>query len=625
MKKKQFKSESKKLLNLMINSIYTNKDIFLRELISNASDAIDKLHYLSLTDKSIKLPKDLEISLSYDKDKKTITISDNGIGMTQEELENNLGTIAESDSSNFKDITKNKDTNIIGQFGVGFYSTFMVASKVDVISKSYKDEQAHIWSSEGIEGYTIGDTSKDAIGTSITITLKDDDDDFKYSDYLDEYKIKQLINKYSNYINYPITMMVTKKELKEGTKDEYIENEEKETLNEMTPIWKKSKSKVKDEDYESFYIDKFNDYEKPLDIIKYKAEGLCSFDSLLFIPSHAPYNYFTKAYEKGLKLYSNGVLIMDNCSDLLPDHFSFIKGIVDSEDLSLNISREMLQQDKQLKLIGKNIEKKVNKELLEMLTNNREKYDKFFKEFGVQIKVGIYNSFGSLKEELQDLLMFYSSSEKKLVTLKEYTERMKDNQDSIYFSVGESTDKIELLPQVESVIEKGFEVLYLTEYADEFVLQVMQDYNEKKFTNVENNELDLSNEEEKIELDKLNDDNKDLLASIKDALKDKVSNVKFTNNLKNHPVCLTSEGTITNSMEKLINAMPNEEKVNSSKVLIINAKHPIVKKLENIYKENKENVNDYAKVLYAEARLIEGLSIDNPNEVSDLICSLLAK
>lgn len=625
MKKKQFKSESKKLLNLMINSIYTNKDIFLRELISNASDAIDKLHYLSLTDKSIKLPKDLEISLSYDKDKKTITISDNGIGMTQEELENNLGTIAESDSSNFKDITKNKDTNIIGQFGVGFYSTFMVASKVDVISKSYKDEQAHIWSSEGIEGYTIGDTSKDAIGTSITITLKDDDDDFKYSDYLDEYKIKQLINKYSNYINYPITMMVTKKELKEGTKDEYIENEEKETLNEMTPIWKKSKSKVKDEDYESFYIDKFNDYEKPLDIIKYKAEGLCSFDSLLFIPSHAPYNYFTKAYEKGLKLYSNGVLIMDNCSDLLPDHFSFIKGIVDSEDLSLNISREMLQQDKQLKLIGKNIEKKVNKELLEMLTNNREKYDKFFKEFGVQIKVGIYNSFGSLKEELQDLLMFYSSSEKKLVTLKEYTERMKDNQDSIYFSVGESTDKIELLPQVESVIGKGFEVLYLTEYADEFVLQVMQDYNEKKFTNVENNELDLSNEEEKIELDKLNDDNKDLLASIKDALKDKVSNVKFTNNLKNHPVCLTSEGTITNSMEKLINAMPNEEKVNSSKVLIINAKHPIVKKLENIYKENKENVNDYAKVLYAEARLIEGLSIDNPNEVSDLICSLLAK
>lgn len=625
MKKRQFKSESKKLLNLMINSIYTNKDIFLRELISNASDAIDKLHYLSLTDKSIKLPKELGIELSYDKDNRTITISDNGIGMTQEELENNLGTIAESDSSNFKDITKNKDTNIIGQFGVGFYSTFMVASKVDVISKSYKDEQAHIWSSEGIEGYTIGDTSKDTIGTSITITLKDDDDDFKYSEYLDEYKIKRLINKYSNYINYPITMMITKKELKEGTKDEYIESEEKETLNEMTPIWKKSKSKVKDEDYEAFYIDKFNDYEKPLDIIKYKAEGLCSFDSLLFIPSHAPYNYFTKTYEKGLKLYSNGVLIMDNCSDLLPDHFSFMKGIVDSEDLSLNISREMLQQDKQLKLIGKNIEKKINKELLEMLTNDREKYDKFFKEFGVQIKVGIYNSFGSLKEELQDLLMFYSSSEKKLVTLKEYTERMKDNQDSIYFSVGESTDKIDLLPQVESVIEKGFEVLYLTEYADEFVLQVMQDYNGKKFTNVENNELDLSNEEEKKELDKLNDDNKDLLASLKDALKDKVSNVKFTNNLKNHPVCLTSEGAITNSMEKLINAMPNEEKVNSSKVLIINAKHPIVKKLENIFKENKENVNDYAKVLYAEARLIEGLSIDNPNEVSDLICSLLAK
>src|SRR5574344_678341 len=582
MKKKQFKAESKKLLDLMINSIYTNKDIFLRELISNASDAIDKIHYSSLTDKKIKLPKELAINIALDKDNKTITLSDNGCGMNEIELENNLGTIAESGSSLFKEANKGKDVNIIGQFGVGFYSTFMVASKVKVVTKPYNSDVAYMWESTGDDGYSITETTKSLLGTDIVLTLKEDTDDYKYSEYLDTSKIKELVSKYSNYISYPIKMEVTKKELKKDTKDEYEDVTEVETLNEMTPIWKKSN--VKQDDYDNFYMDKFSDYEKPLKTIKYSVEGLCSFSSLLFIPSKTPFDYYTKNYVKGLQLYSNGVLIMDNCDSLLPEYYNFVKGVVDSEDLSLNISREMLQQDKQLKLIGKNIEKKVNKELLEMLTNNREKYDKFFKEFGVQIKVGIYNSFGSLKEELQDLLMFYSSSEKKLVTLKEYTERMKDNQDSIYFSVGESTDKIELLPQVESVIEKGFEVLYLTEYADEFVLQVMQDYNEKKFTNVENNELDLSNEEEKIELDKLNDDNKDLLASIKDALK-----------------------------------------VNSSKVLIINAKHPIVKKLENIYKENKENVNDYAKVLYAEARLIEGLSIDNPNEVSDLICSLVAK
>lgn len=623
MKKKQFKAESKKLLDLMINSIYTNKDIFLRELISNASDAIDKIHYSSLTDKKIKLPKELAINIALDKDNKTITLSDNGCGMNEIELENNLGTIAESGSSLFKEANKGKDVNIIGQFGVGFYSTFMVASKVKVVTKPYNSDVAYMWESTGDDGYSITETTKSLPGTDIVLTLKEDTDDYKYSEYLDTSKIKELVSKYSNYISYPIKMEVTKKELKKDTKDEYEDVTEVETLNEMTPIWKKSN--VKQDDYDNFYMDKFSDYEKPLKTIKYSVEGLCSFSSLLFIPSKTPFDYYTKNYVKGLQLYSNGVLIMDNCDSLLPEYYNFVKGVVDSEDLSLNISREMLQQDKQLKIIAKNISKKINSELKNMLENDRETYDKFFKAFGNSIKIGIYNSYGMDKDELQDLILFYSSKTKKDITLKEYVDNMLEKQDKIYYAVGESVDKIDLMPQVEAVKEKGYEILYLTEYADEFVTQVLGQYADKKFINVENSDLNVDSDEDKKELDKLNEDNKTILDKICESLDKKVVKVKFTNNLKNHPVCLTTEGVISNGMEKIMDAMPNEQNLTASKVLVINAKHPIAQKLQDVYKNHPEQINDYAKVLYAEARQIEGMKIDNPNEVSDIIFDLLSK
>src|SRR5574344_72463 len=581
MKKKQFKAESKKLLDLMINSIYTNKDIFLRELISNASDAIDKIHYSSLTDKKIKLPKELAINIALDKDNKTITLSDNGCGMNEIELENNLGTIAESGSSLFKEANKGKDVNIIGQFGVGFYSTFMVASKVKVVTKPYNSDVAYMWESTGDDGYSITETTKSLPGTDIVLTLKED------------------------------------------TNDEYEHVTKVETLNEITPIWKKSN--VKQDDYDNFYMDKFSDYEKPLKTIKYSVEGLCSFSSLLFIPSKTPFDYYTKNYVKGLQLYSNGVLIMDNCDSLLPEYYNFVKGVVDSEDLSLNISREMLQQDKQLKIIAKNISKKINSELKNMLENDRETYDKFFKAFGNSIKIGIYNSYGMDKDELQDLILFYSSKTKKDITLKEYVDNMLEKQDKIYYAVGESVDKIDLMPQVEAVKEKGYEILYLTEYADEFVTQVLGQYADKKFINVENSDLNVDSDEDKKELDKLNEDNKTILDQICESLDKKVVKVKFTNNLKNHPVCLTTEGVISNGMEKIMDAMPNEQNLTASKVLVINAKHPIAQKLQDVYKNHPEQINDYAKVLYAEARQIEGMKIDNPNEVSDIIFDLLSK
>ena len=623
--KKEFKAESKKLMDLMINSIYTNKEIFLRELISNASDAIDKLHYKSLTDDSIKVDSDnFAINISIDKDNRTLTISDNGCGMNVSDLENNLGTIAKSGTLAFKEENEKKDDSLlIGQFGVGFYSAFMVSDEIKVVSKAYNEDKAYIWSSSGIDGYTIEESKKDTYGTDIILKIKEDTDDYNYSDYLDEYKIKSLIKKYSNYITYPIKMEMSHEHLKEGTEDEYETHKEIETLNDMIPLWKRDKSDIKEEDYNTFYSDKFFDYEKPMKVIHTKGEGLVSYNSLIFIPSHAPYDYYTKNYEKGLQLYVNGILIMEKCADLLPDYYSFIKGVVDSPDLSLNISREILQQDKNLKVIAKNIESKITKELESMLKDERDKYIEFYKNFGIQLKYGCYDSFGINKDKLKDLLMFTSSSEKKLITLKEYVNNMKEGQEKIYFASGESVDKIDLLPQVEQVKDKGYEILYLTDYIDEFVLQVLNKYEDKEFINVSKDNLDLDTEEEKEKLKQQNENSKDMLSLMKDAISD-IKEVRFTNRLKNHPVCLVSEGDISIEMEKVINAMPTDEKVNASKVLEINANHKIVDKLNDLYKNNQEELKNYSKILYAQARLIEGLSIENPTELANLICNELS-
>ncbi len=625
MAKKQFKAESKKLMELMIHSIYTNKDIFLRELISNASDAIDKLHYESLTNDSLKLKKkDFEIFILRDVEKRTLTIKDNGIGMTKEELETNLGTIAKSGSLLFKtEKEPKKDIDIIGQFGVGFYSAFMVADKIEVNSKAYGNENAYTWVSEGVDGYTIEETKKEHFGTDIILYLKEDTDDIKYSDYLEEYKLRELVKKYSDYITHPIKMEVTHTTLKEGSETEYDKTTEIEIINDMVPLWKRNKSKIKEEEYNTFYSDKFFDYEQPLKTIHTSAEGLVSFNSLLFIPSHAPYDFYTKEYEKGLQLYSNGVLIMEKCKELVPDYFSFIKGVVDSPDLSLNISREILQQDKNLKVIAKNIESKINKELNTLKQENREDYEKFWSSFGTQIKYGIYNQYGMNKEKLQDLLLFATSKEKKLKTLEEYLEGMKENQEAIYYACGESLDKIDLLPQVELVKEKGFEILYCTEYIDEFALSVLQNYKEKKFVNVSKEELNLDTEEEKENLKKENEENKNMFLCMKESLTD-IESIKFTNRLKNHPVCLSSTGALSIEMEKVMNAMPNDQKVNAKKVLEINANHKIASKLKELYKNDKEELKIYAKILYAEARLIEGLSIENPTEIVSLICDKLS-
>ena len=624
---KQFKAESKRLLDLMINSIYTNKEIFLRELISNASDAVDKLYYKSLIDKSIKInKKDLCIRLELDKDKRTIKIIDTGIGMNKDELENNLGMIAKSGSLQFKEENeKKKDVNIIGQFGVGFYSSFMVADKVEVISKKYGEEDAYKWSSKGVEGYTISKCDKTDFGTEITLTLKEDSDDFNYSDYLNSYTISSLVKKYSDYIRYPIKMVVPRKKLKEGSNDEYETIENEEVLNSMIPLWKKDKKKITDEEYNSFYQSKFYDYSNPLKVIHSSVEGMCSYKSLLFIPSHAPYDYYSKEYEKGLSLYSNGVLIMDKCADLLPDYFSFVKGVVDSEDLSLNISREILQQDKQLKLIESNIEKKIKSELLDMLKNDRDTYEKFFKEFGMQLKFGIYNDYGMHKDELKDLLLFYSSKLKKYVTLKEYVDNIKESQEDIYYACGETISKIDMLPQVEKLKEKDYDVLYLTEYIDEFTVKTLGEYEHKQFKNICEENLDLDTQEEKEELKKLNDENKDMLSLMKETLGKEVSDVRFTHRLKNHPVCLVSDGDVSIEMQKVINAMPTDENINAKIVLEINDSHPISEKLKELYKSNKEEFEKYTKILYSQGRLIEGLSIDNPTEISNLVCELLSK
>ncbi len=622
MKNKQFKTETKKLLDLMINSIYTNKDIFLRELISNASDAIDKLYYRSLTDKNIKVKhKDLEIFISLDKEKRTITIEDNGCGMTKEELEENLGTICKSGSEIFKEENeKKKNIDIIGQFGVGFYSAFMVSDEVRVESKALDSNESYLWISNGMDGYTIEPSNKKENGTIITLKLKADTEDDNYSHYLEEYEIKHLVKKYSDYITYPIKMVCTHNHLND--KKENVEHKEVETLNSLVPIWKKNKNKIKEEEYNNFYMEKFSDYTKPDDIIHINAEGVVTYDGILFIPGSTPYTYYTKEFEKGLQLYSNGVLIMDKCSDLLPDYFSFVKGVIDSPDLKLNISRETLQQSKVLKLIAKNVENKIKKELENLKDNDRSKYEKIYNNFGVQLKYGIYNNFGMDKEKLQDLLLFYSSVKKEMVTLKEYVSRMKEDQDKIYYATGDTTDKIDMLPQVEMFKEKGYEVLYLTDVVDEFTMQSIVEYENKKIVNVASNEANI-NDEDKEKLEKLNSDNLDMLKTMKEAI-DEVSNVKFTNRLKNHPVCLTNEGAISSGMEKTLNAL-SKEKINAKLVLEINENHPISKKLQDLYKTDKKQLEEYSKVLYAQARLIEGLNIENPTEISSIICNLIAK
>lgn len=629
MQTKEFKAESKRLLDMMINSIYTHKEIFLREIISNASDAIDKLYFKSLTDTSVGMKKsDFAINIAIDKENRTLTVSDNGIGMTEEDLENNLGTIANSGSFAFKkDNDLGDDVDIIGQFGVGFYSTFMVAKEVTVVTKAFGSDQAYKWTSDGVEGYTIEECDKpDGVGTTITLKLKDDTDDEKYSTYLDQYQIQSLVKKYSDYIRFPIRMEVEHTHYNEEGKEPEV-HKAIETLNSMTPIWKKNKSELKDEDYNNFYMEKFGDYEPPVAHIHSKNEGVATYDALLYIPARAPFDYYSKDYEKGLQLYSSGVMIMEKCADLLPDWFSFVKGVVDSEDLSLNISRELLQQDRQLKIIAKNLEKSIKNELANLLKNDREKYEKFYSVFGLQFKFGIYQSYGAANETLKDLLMFPSSFDGKNVTLKEYVSRMKEDQKEIYYACGETKERIEMLPQLEKIKDKGYEVLYFTQDVDEFAIKVMINYDGKPFKSISDADLDLDTEEEKEEAKKLDEENKDMFAFMQEAIADKVKTVRLSKKLKTHPVCLSSDGSITIEMEKVLNAMPQNDgnKVKAEKALEINPNHPIFEKLKDLYANDKDKLKDYAKLLYDQALLIEGMSIDNPVEFANLVCELMTK
>ena len=629
MQTKEFKAESKRLLDMMINSIYTHKEIFLREIISNASDAIDKLYFKSLTDTSVGMKKsDFAINIAIDKENRTLTVSDNGIGMTEEDLENNLGTIANSGSFAFKkDNDLGDDVDIIGQFGVGFYSTFMVAKEVTVVTKAFGSDQAYKWTSDGVEGYTIEECDKpDGVGTAITLKLKDDTDDEKYSTYLDQYQIQSLVKKYSDYIRFPIRMEVEHTHYNEEGKEPEV-HKAIETLNSMTPIWKKNKSELKDEDYNNFYMEKFGDYEPPVTHIHSKNEGVATYDALLYIPARAPFDYYSKDYEKGLQLYSSGVMIMEKCADLLPDWFSFVKGVVDSEDLSLNISRELLQQDRQLKIIAKNLEKSIKNELAKLLKNDRDKYEKFYSVFGLQFKFGIYQSYGAANETLKDLLMFPSSFDGKNVTLKEYVSRMKEDQKEIYYACGETKERIEMLPQLEKIKDKGYEVLYFTQDVDEFAIKVMINYDGKPFKSISDADLDLDTEEEKEEAKKLDEENKDMFTFMQEAIADKVKTVRLSKKLKTHPVCLSSDGSITIEMEKVLNAMPQNDgnKVKAEKALEINPNHPIFEKLKDLYANDKDKLKDYAKLLYDQALLIEGMSIDNPVEFANLVCELMTK
>ncbi|WP_288703930.1 molecular chaperone HtpG [uncultured Ruminococcus sp.] len=632
MKTKQFKAESKRLLDMMIHSIYTHKEIFLRELISNASDAMDKLYFRSLTDEKVGMNReDFAIDLKIDKDARTLTITDNGIGMTQEELEKNLGTIANSGSLKFKNENKlEDDVDIIGQFGVGFYSAFMVAKRVTVRSKAYGSDQAYQWQSEGVDGYTIEPCDKETVGTEILLEIKDDTEDETYSEFLEQYRIQGLVKKYSDYIRYPIRMDMTKsrrKETENADKDaapEYEEYVENETLNSMVPLWRKNKSELTDADYNAFYKEKFFDYNEPLLHIHTKSEGTATFNALLYIPSKAPYDYYTKEYEKGLQLYSSGVMIMEKCADLLPDYFSFVKGLVDSEDLSLNISRELLQHDRQLKIIAKALEKSIRNELTKLLKNDRAAYEKFFEAFGLQLKFGVYNGYGMNKDALKDLLLFYSSSEKKPVTLAEYVSRMKEDQTCIYYATGENIARIDHLPQTELVKDKGFEILYLTENVDEFAIKMLMNYEGKEFKSVSAGDLDLETEEEKKEIEEKSKEHADLFTDMQKALEGKVKSVRLSQRLKSHPVCLTSEGALSLEMEKVLNAMPTDQKVQADRILEINPEHPIFAKLVQLQKENPDKLKAYAKLLYDQALLIEGMSIEDPVAFSNQICELMA-
>lgn len=624
METKEFKAESKRLLEMMINSIYTHKEIFLRELISNASDAMDKLYFKSMSENTGITRSDMAITVEADKDARRLTISDNGIGMTKDELENNLGTIAKSGSLAFKNENESaEDVNIIGQFGVGFYSAFMVAKRVTVISRAYGEDTAYMWTSEGVEGYSIEEAAKDSHGTQIILEIKDNSEEENYDEFLTPYKIKSLVRKYSDYIRYPIKMDVEHEKLKEGTENEYEKEIVTETLNSMTPIWKKSKSELTDEEYNQFYKDKFYDYDEPLLHIHSKTEGTATYSALLYVPAKAPYDYYSKSYEKGLQLYSSGVMIMDKCADLLPDYFSFVKGLVDSEDLSLNISREMLQHDRQLKIIAKSLEKSIKSELKKLQKNDREKYEKFFEAFGMQIKYGIYEGFGSNKETLQDLLMFKSSFGG-YVTLEEYVSRMKEEQKYIYFASGSSVARIEGLPQTELVKDKGFEILYFTDHVDEFCIQMMHDYEGKEYKSVSSEDLGLETEAEKEEIKKEEEDNKDLFDFMTEKLSGKVKAVRLSHRLKSHPVCITSEGMLSVEMEKVLSAMPTEQNARAEKILEINASHPIYNKLKALYETDKDKVAEYGDILYSQALLIEGMAIENPVEFTNKICEIMA-
>ncbi len=625
MRKKHFKTESQKLLDMMINSIYTHKEIFLRELISNASDAIDKLYFRSLTDDSIIINKeDYAIRITPDKTNRTLTIADNGCGMNAEELESNLGTIAKSGSYDFKRDNDTEAVDIIGQFGVGFYSAFMVADKITVRTRRYGEGVAYIWESDGVDGYRIGEGEKAGFGTEIVLHIKEDTEAEKYSEFLDEYRIRYIIKKYSDYIRYPIKMEVTRSVPKEGAEGEYELITEDETLNSMIPLWKRAQADVTDEEYNSFYTEKFFDYQAPIRVISQRSEGTATFNALLFVPAHTPYNYYTKEYEKGLELYSSGVMIMEKCADLLPDYFGFVRGLVDSSDLSLNISRELLQHDRQLKIIAKAIEKKIKSELEKMLNSDREKYEAFFAEFGVQLKYGVYSDYGAHKDTLKDLIIFRTSDERKYHTLKEYVSRMKEGQTEIYYASGETIEKIEILPQVEAVIEKGYEVLYLTDDVDEFALRILGEYDGKTFKNVTAEALDLATDEEKAAIKEKNEGAEAMLTAMKEAI-GTVSAVRFTTSLKNHPACLSSEGELSYEMEKILEKMPGAEAgiPKASIVLEINANHPIAEKLFELYKDNPEKLNKYAKILYSEACLISGISLDDPKEFTELITELM--
>lgn len=622
MEKREFKAESKRLLDIVINSIYTNREIFLRELISNASDAIDKVYYKTLGDSSLTFNKDdYYIKIKQNKEERTLTISDKGIGMTEKELDENLGVIAKSGSLQFKKENEIKDGfDIIGQFGVGFYSGFLVADKITVITKAFGADKAYKWESDGVDGYTISEAEKDSFGTDIILHLKANDEDENYDEFLEEYKLKSLIKKYSDFIRYPIKLDVTKSRVKEGTENEHEEYVEEETVNSMVPLWRRNKNELTDDDYNNFYVEKRFGFDKPLRHMHISVDGMISYNSILYIPENIPYDYYTKEYEKGLELYSNGVLIMEKCSELLPDYFGFVKGIVDSQDLSLNISREMLQHDRQLSRIAKNIKTKIKNELESMMKNDRESYEKFYKSFGRQLKYGVYDDFGMNKDELKDLLMFYSSKEKKMVSLAEYVERMAEDQKYIYYAVGESNERIEKMPQTEMVLDKGYEILYFTEDVDEFAIKMLMNYKEKEFKSVSSGDLGIESEEENK---KENEENKGIFEAMKEALGEKISAVKASSRLKNYPVCLSSEGEVSIEMEKILSAMPNNQGVKAQKVLEVNTNHEVFNSLKDAIENDKDKFNLYTKLLYNQALLVEGLSIEDPVDFTNDICKLM--